>query len=65
MQEFTADPIEGEMSYEEKNAALDAIICPLPNPRYTIDAPYASGTVFVGLAVITVLGVSSALISKR
>ncbi len=26
---------------------------------------YASGTVFVGLAVITVLGVSSALISKR
>ncbi|MFM5363260.1 DUF262 domain-containing protein [Aeromonas veronii] len=40
MQEFTADPIEGEMSYEEKNAALDAIICPLPNPRYTIDAPF-------------------------
>ncbi len=28
------------MNYEEKNAALDAVICPLPNPRYTIDAAF-------------------------
>ncbi|MDH0436491.1 DUF262 domain-containing protein [Aeromonas caviae] len=28
------------MSYEEKNAALDQLIRPLPNPRYTIDASF-------------------------
>ncbi len=28
------------MSYEEKNAALDLVIRPLPNPRYTIDASF-------------------------
>ena len=28
------------MSYEEKNAALDQLIRPLPNPRYTIDVSF-------------------------